>query len=139
MAEIGKLIFLEERCWPQTFLDREGKLQKRSAFQFLPFIAFEPKPYYFRTKNREKMTTLVPVSLERLKELEDLEARLDSLLASAREEAVAAYKFYRDRVSRDTKANAKKQLEKYHANKEEINARRRAAYKAKKEAATSTL
>lgn len=74
----------------------------------------------------------VTVSASRLKELEDLEARLTSLLDAAREEAIAEYRYYVNTLSRDTKSRAKKSLEHYHANRAEINARRRAAYAAKK-------
>ena len=76
--------------------------------------------------------TSVTVSASRLKELEELEARLESLLDAAREEAIAEYRYYINTLSRDTKAHAKKKLERYHANRDEINARRRAAYAAKK-------
>jgi len=76
------------------------------------------------------------VSVERLRALEALEAQMPSLLEKAKTE--------RDKEKLDTlhakqKADptySKKVLEKYHKNKEEINARRREAYKAKKEAAT---
>ncbi len=76
----------------------------------------------------------VIISAARLKELEALEARLESMLDAARDEAVSAYKLYINTIYRDSKARAKKQLEKYHAHREEINARRRAAYAAKKAA-----
>jgi hypothetical protein len=79
--------------------------------------------------------TPVTVSATRLKELEELEARLDSMLETARTQAVNDYRLYINNLSRDTKTRAKKQLEKYHAKREEINARRRAAYAAKKAAA----
>lgn len=79
----------------------------------------------------------VTISASRLKELEDLEARLDSMLDAAREQAVSEYKYYENTLSRDTHARAKKKLEQYHANRETINARRRAAYAAKKAAATT--
>jgi hypothetical protein len=77
----------------------------------------------------------VTVASSRLKELEDLEARLESLLDAARDEAVSEYKLYINTLSRDNNTRAKKQLEKYHANRDKINARRRAAYAAKKAAA----
>ena len=79
----------------------------------------------------------VTVSAARLKELEELESRLDSMLESARSQAVNEYRLYINSLSRDTKTRAKKQLEKYYTKREEINARRRAAYAAKK-AAEST-
>jgi hypothetical protein len=76
---------------------------------------------------------LVPI--ERLRALEALEAELPTLLAKAKAE--------RDKEKLEAlhaarKANpqeySKKVLEKYHKNKDEINARRREAYKLKKEA-----
>ena len=78
--------------------------------------------------------TLVTVPLERLRALEALEASLPEVIAKAKAE--------RDKerltmlhTTRDPKEHSKTVLEKYHKNKEEINARRREAYKAKKEAA----
>ena len=77
---------------------------------------------------------LVPV--ERLRALEALEAGLPDMLARAK---VDRDKEKLDALHAARKANpekfSKKALEKYHKNKEEINARRREAYKAKKEAA----
>ena len=82
---------------------------------------------------------MVSVPLERLRALEALEASLPDVIAKAKAE--------RDR-ERDTvrlnelsvkhkenpKAHSEHVLKKYHTNKEEINARRREAYKLKKEA-----
>jgi hypothetical protein len=80
--------------------------------------------------------TLVTVPLERLRALEALEASLPEVIAKAKaerdKERLTAFN-----ASRDAKEHSKKQLEKYHKNKEEINARRREAYKAKKEAAAN--
>jgi hypothetical protein len=77
--------------------------------------------------------TLVSIPLERLRALEALEAQLPVLIEKTKAE--------RDRErlailndTRDPVAHSKKMLEKYHKNKEEINARRREAYRLKKEA-----
>lgn len=76
----------------------------------------------------------VLVPLERLQALEALEADIPNIIAKAKAD--------RDREKLDAlhsarKADpetyAKKALEKYHKNKEEINVRRREAYRAKKE------
>jgi len=77
----------------------------------------------------------VTISLERLKELEALESNMPDIIAKAKierdKEKLAALHAAR-------KANpaeySKRVLEKYHKNKEEINARRREAYRLKKEA-----
>jgi len=76
---------------------------------------------------------LVPV--ERLRALEALEASLPDMLARAKVEANTERlnKLHEQRKV-DPEAYSKKVLEKYHKNKEEINARRREAYKAKKAA-----
>lgn len=65
---------------------------------------------------------LIPVT--RLRELEAIEAKQKAYMGRL--------KTLHD--SRDTETDRKKSLERYHKNKEEINARRRAAYKAKKAA-----
>jgi len=77
---------------------------------------------------------MVSVPLERLRALEALEASLPEVIAKAKAD--------RDKerltmlhATRDPKEHSKQQLDKYHKNKEEINARRREAYKAKKEGA----
>jgi len=78
----------------------------------------------------------VLVPLERLQALEALEASLPELLAKAKTDRD---KEKLEALHAKQKADpnySKKVLEKYHKNKEEINARRREAYKAKKEAAT---
>ena len=82
---------------------------------------------------------MVSVPLERLRALEALEASLPEVVAKAKAEAVEVDK--RERLERltaprkaDPKAYSAEVLKKYHENKEEINARRREAYKAKKEA-----
>ena len=73
------------------------------------------------------------VPLERLKALEALEADLPNLLEKAKadrdKEKLEALHAAR---KADPAKYSKKALEKYHKNKEDINARRRDAYKAKK-------
>jgi len=80
-----------------------------------------------------EVPTLVSIPLERLRALEALEAQLPVLLEKTKAD--------RDKEqltilneTRDPVAHSKKMLEKYHKNKEEINARRREAYRLKKEA-----
>ena len=90
---------------------------------------------------QSKMATpMASVPLERLRALEALEASLPEVIAKAKAEAVEVDK--RERLERltaprkaDPKTYSAEVLKKYHENKEEINARRREAYKAKKEAA----
>jgi hypothetical protein len=84
--------------------------------------------------------TTVTVAADRLKALEELEASLPSLIAKAKEEALAeAKKTALDKLHEHAKkhpeANVKRVMKHYEANKEEINAKRRAAYQAKKAAA----
>ena len=76
----------------------------------------------------------VLVPLERLRALEALEAGIPEMLAKARVEANRERfdKLHAERKA-DPAAYSKKVLAKYHKNKEEINARRREAYKLKKE------
>ena len=89
------------------------------------------------------MTTVtVAITVERLKALEELEASLPSLIAKAKEEALAeAKKTALDKLHEHAKkhpeANVKRVMKHYEANKEEINAKRRAAYQAKKAAAAT--
>ena len=76
----------------------------------------------------------VLVPLERLRALEALEAGLPEMLAKAKADRD---KEKLEALHAKQKADpnySKKVLEKYHKNKEEINARRRDAYKAKKDA-----
>jgi len=87
--------------------------------------------------------TTVTVSADRLKALEELEATLPSLLAKAKEEAVTEAKKERlqklnDKRKADPKAHSDSVLKKYYENKEEINAKRREAYQAKKAAAAAS-
>ena len=93
------------------------------------------------------MTTgTVTITVERLKALEELEASLPALIAAAtakaaedalEEEKKKAFKRLNDKRKADPKAHSDSVLKKYHENKEEINARRRAAYQAKKAALTN--
>ncbi len=77
---------------------------------------------------------LVTISEERLKQLEELEAKMPAM-----SKIVNKYNEKLDKLHKKTQENItehnKRVLDNYHAKKEEINARRRAAYKAKKEAA----
>ena len=89
----------------------------------------------------ETMTT-VPVPADRLKALEEIEASLPSLIAKAKEEAVAEMKKaslakLHEHAKNHPEAHIKRVMKHYEANKEEINAKRRAAYQAKKAAATA--
>ena len=80
-------------------------------------------------------TTPVTITLERLRELEELESSLPELLDAAVTTALEKKK--RERLARlvgDPTEHARRQLEKYYRNRDEINAKRRAAYKAKKAA-----
>lgn len=82
---------------------------------------------------------LVTVSAARLRELEALEASIPELLKKKEEEAIEKVKRGRlDMLTASRKADPKafseKVLKKYHENKEEINAKRREAYRLKKEA-----
>ena len=76
----------------------------------------------------------VLVPIERLRALEALEAEMPSIVAKAKldrdKEKLEALHAKR---KADPKTYAQKTLEKYHKNKEEINARRREAYRLKKE------
>jgi len=85
------------------------------------------------------MTDTVIIAAERLKALEALEASLPELLAKTREEAKAEIKKtaldkLHERQKSDPKTHSDAVLKKYHENKADINARRRAAYQAKKAA-----
>jgi len=79
----------------------------------------------------------VLVPLERLRALEALEASLPELLAKAKADRdKERFAMLREKQKADSEPHKKKVLENYHKNKEEINARRREAYKAKKASAT---
>ena len=78
------------------------------------------------------------ISLDRLRALEALEAGLPALLKQNEIEACARDKKERlDKLTAhrkaDPKAHCEQVLKKYHENKEEINARRREAYRLKTE------
>jgi len=76
----------------------------------------------------------VLVPLERLRTLEALEASLPELLAKAKVDAnKERFAMLHEREKSNPEPHKKKVLENYHKNKEEINARRREAYKAKKQ------
>lgn len=75
----------------------------------------------------------ITIPLSRLRELELLESRIPAMVEAAVAAALEQKK--RERLSKlvgDPAEHAKRQLEKYHNNRDAINARRRAAYKAKK-------
>ena len=78
---------------------------------------------------------LVPV--ERLRALEALEASLPDMLARAKvDRDKERFAMLQEKEKANPDPHKKKVLENYHKNKEEINARRREAYKAKKAAAS---
>jgi hypothetical protein len=81
----------------------------------------------------EAPATTVTISAERLRELEALEAKLPDIVAKAKAERDKE-KLAELHAARkaDPEKHAKRALEKYHKNKEEINARRRELYKLKK-------
>ncbi len=84
-------------------------------------------------------TNCVIISAARLAELEALEASIPALLEKTRKDYDAErLSLLRERQKNDPARHNKHVLEHYHKNKEVINARRRAAYKAKKEAAAAT-
>ena len=75
--------------------------------------------------------------VERLRALEALEAGLPAMLAGAKADRdKERFAMLHEKEKANPEPHKKKVLENYHKNKEEINARRREAYKAKK-AATS--
>ena len=79
--------------------------------------------------------TLVSIPLERLRALEALEAQLPVLIEKTKAERDRErLTVLHDKAKANPKEHSQKQLEKYHKNKEEINARRREAYRLKKEA-----
>lgn len=83
-------------------------------------------------------TNSVIISTTRLAELEALEASIPFLLEKARHEYdTERLTMLRERQKKNPERHNKHVLETYHKNKEVINARRRAAYKAKKDAAAA--
>ena len=83
-------------------------------------------------------TPMVSVPLERLRALEALEASLPEVIAKAKAEANAErFATLRARDAADPEAHRRRTNESRTKNREEINARRREAYKAKKEAASA--
>ena len=78
------------------------------------------------------------VSMERLKALEALEAELPNMLEKVKlQRDKERFAMLHEREKANPEQHNKKVLEKYHKNKDEINARRREAYKAKKLATTA--
>ena len=75
------------------------------------------------------------VAAERLRALEALEAEIPAIIAKAKEEANAErFAALRARDKEDPAAHVKRTMDWYEKNRDEINAKRREKYKAKKEA-----
>ena len=75
----------------------------------------------------------VSVPVERLRALEALEAGLPAMLAGAKADRdKERFAMLQEKEKANPDPHKKKVLENYHKNKEEINARRREEYKAKK-------
>lgn len=82
-----------------------------------------------------KSNEMVYVPLERLKALEALEADLPNIIEKAKKDKdTERFRLLHEREKDNPEPHRKKVLENYHKNKEEINAKRRERYKAKKEA-----
>jgi len=78
------------------------------------------------------------VSAERLRALESLEAELPALLEKAKAEAHAGrFAALRERDKLNPELHSKRSIEWYARNKDEINAKRREKYHAKKAATTA--
>ena len=82
----------------------------------------------------------VLVSAERLAELERLEKELPAIIAKAKDEGVkehmeSRFKILHEKQKENPESNRKRALGNYHKHKEDINARRREAYRKKKTAA----
>jgi hypothetical protein len=83
-------------------------------------------------------TDMVLVPAARLKELEEIESHLPELIEKARVEGgMDRLKMLHEKRKADPAADSKKALERYYKNRDDICAKRRAAYKAKKEAAAT--
>jgi hypothetical protein len=85
----------------------------------------------------------VIVSAERLAELERIERELPTIIAKAKEDGIkehneSRFKLLHDKQKENPEPNRKRVLSNYHKNKEEINARRREAYRKKKEVLATT-
>lgn len=78
-------------------------------------------------------TNTVTISLERLKELEALEAAA-KIKKTIEEYDAERLKILREKDKANPSAVTKRTMKHYEVHKDEINARRRAAYKRKKEA-----
>ena len=81
------------------------------------------------------------VAAERLRALEALEAGLPAMLEKAKadrdkERNGERFKMLHEKQKESPESNRKRVLSNYHKNKDEINARRREAYRLKKETAT---
>ena len=83
-------------------------------------------------------TPMVSVPLERLRALEALEASLPDLLAKAKADRdKERLTTLHEKQKTDPEPNRVRVLANYHKNKEEVNAKRREAYRLKTEAAAS--
>ena len=83
-------------------------------------------------------TEMVTIPAERLKALEALEADLPNIIANAKKEySKERLQALSDKHKANPEAHRKHVLEKYHKNKEEINAKRRERYKERKAAAAA--
>lgn len=81
---------------------------------------------------------MVMIPASRLRELEAIEANLPTLIEKVRAEGgMDRLKMLHEKRKADPAAESKKALDRYYKNREEICAKRRAAYKAKKEAAAA--
>ena len=85
--------------------------------------------------NTDPANEVVTVSAARLRELEALEASLPALLEKTKAERdKERLTILHEKQKANPEPNKQRTLANYHKNKEEINARRREAYKLKKEA-----
>jgi len=112
---------------------KHGKIENRARwFKY----NFNTITLVVRSNMETEELVTIPISrLRRLEELESLESNISNIIAKAKadrdKEKLA---LLRARQEADPVGHAKKMLEKYHNNKEEINARRRESYRLKKEA-----
>lgn len=78
---------------------------------------------------------MITIPIERLKALEALEADLPNIIAKAKKDHDnERFKMLHEKEKANPEPHRKKVLDNYHKNREEINAKRRERYKAKKEA-----
>lgn len=80
---------------------------------------------------------LVTIPISRLRRLEELEAEM-ALLKTAAEHDADRLKILRERDKANPSAVTKRTLKHYESHKDEINAKRREAYRLKKEAETKS-